>query len=140
MAKKRIPIIGEPVFTLSQHNWSDKIKITTGLSYLNVLAYISVDAVKCMSVGYTDDTMARIIINKDYKNEKNEDVSITIDAEENGKRKTSVDCFVEENEANAVAAEMNKQFKEECKTILDAVGQMYHEYDNINAALKGAKK
>ena len=140
MSKKRIPTIGEPVFTLSQNNWNDKIKVTTGLSYINALSYIAVDAVKCMSVGYTDDSMAKIIINKGYKGPKDEDMSITIDAEENGKKRSSTDVFIDELEANSVATEMNKQFKDDCKVILDLISQVYHEYDNVIGALKAPRK
>lgn len=136
MAKRDIPTIGKPIFTLSVNSLNDKIKVTTGFNYINSLSYVAVNAVKCMSVGYTDDTMQKIIVNKDYKGPNNEDMSIVIDSEENKKAKTSQDIFVDEMEANAIAIEMNKQFKSECKTILDMVGSAFHEYDNVIAGLK----
>ena len=42
-------------------------------------------------------------------------------------------------EANAIAIEMNKQFKNDCKVILDVVSQVYHEYDNVISLLKDVK-
>ena len=140
MAKRKIATFGEAVFILTHNSFTDKFKVTTGFNSLNTLAYIAVDAVKVMSVGYVDATMEKVIYNKDYKDEKGNDVSITVDAEEpTGRKKTSTDVFVNELEANAVAIAMNEQFQQECKAILDAVGMCYHEYDNIKRALKGAK-
>jgi len=141
MAKRKLPTIGEPVFTLAVKSFSEKIKVTSGISSLNTLSYVAVNAVKCMSIGYTDDKMDCIIINKDYKDDAGKDVSIVMDAEEpTGRRKSSIDLFVDELEANAVAIDMNKQFQGECKDIFDAVGACYHEYDNVIAALKMVKK
>lgn len=139
MGKKKIPTIGEPVFTLSQNNFSDRIKVTSGFSSVNTLAYIAVNATKCMSVGYVDDKMEKIIINKDYKDEDGNSVALIIDAEDRPGKKNSMDIFVDEAEANAVALAMNQQFKQDCKLILDTVSQVYHEYDNIMAVLKSAK-
>jgi len=139
MAKNEIPVIGKPFFILKQNNWSDKVKVTTGLNSINTLVYISVDAIKCMSVGYTDETMTRIVINKDYKGADGEDMSYTVNADEANKRRDSTSIFTDELEANAVAAEMNKQFQKECKQILDVVSQVYHEYDNLIGILKSAK-
>jgi len=140
MAKRKIATIGEPVFILTQNNFTDRFKVTTGFNSLNTLAYIGVNAIKVMSVGYVDDTLEKIVYNKDYKDEKGNDVSIIVEAEEpSGKRRSSMDVFVDEAEANAVAISMNDQFQQECKAILDAVSQCYHEYDNIKSSLKRAK-
>jgi hypothetical protein len=140
MGKRSIPTIGEPVFTLTQNNFSDKIKVTQGFSAVNTLAYIGVNAIKCMSVGYVDDTMEKIVINKDYKDNQGNSVAIIIDSDEKpNKKRTSMDIFVDESEANARAIAMNEQFKQDCKLILDTVSQVYHEYDNLNAALRGKK-
>jgi hypothetical protein len=140
MAKRNVPIIGQPVFVLTQNNFTDKIKVTQGISSLNTLAYIGVNAIMVMSVGYTDAKMDKIIINKDYKDDDGKDSAIITEAEEpSGRRKNAMDIFVDESEANAVAYGMNEQFKQECKSILDAVGMCYHEYDTIQRALKGAK-
>jgi hypothetical protein len=138
---KTIPGVGDLVFTLSQNNFNDKIKVSTGLSYINALSYVSVDATKCMNVGYTDDTMTKVIINKDYKGPNGEDVSITMNVDDKiGRKRGSTDIFIDELEANAVAIEMNKQFREDCKNILDVISQVFHEYDNVIAALKSSKK
>jgi hypothetical protein len=140
MSKRKIATIGEPIFILTQNNFSDRIKVTTGFNSLNTLSYIGVNAIKVMSVGYTDDKMEKIIYNKDYKDDKNNDISIVVDAEEpSGRKRTSMDVFVDEAEANAVAIQMNDQFQQECKAILDVVTQCYHEYDNIKRGFKQAK-
>jgi hypothetical protein len=141
MSKETVPTIGQPIFTLTQNNWSDKIKVTQGFSSVNTLAYIAVNAVKCMSVGYVDDKMEEIVINKDYKDIDGHSVAIVMNAgDKPGRKKSAIDIFLDEEEANAVAIGMNQQFKQECKEILDVVSMVYHEYDNLNGALKAANK
>ena len=141
MSKPKIPVIGEPIYILSQNNFSEKVKASVGYNAINTLAYVAVDAIKVMSVGYTDDSMTKIVINKDYKVEGSEDsAAVYMNVEENtNKKRNSTDIFVDELEANAIAIEMNKQFKNDCKVILDVVSQVYHEYDNVISLLKDVK-
>jgi hypothetical protein len=143
MAKNRnIPSIGDPFFTLVRKSFTKKLQILSDSSYFNTLSYIGVDATKCMNVGFTDDTMTEVIINKGYKNnpEDKQDQSVLVPAEEpKGTKRDSTSIFVNEAEANAIAIEMNKQLQEECKAVLDSIGAIYHEYGNVIGALKGAK-
>ena len=141
MSKPKIPVIGEPIYILSQNNFSEKVQASVGYNAINTLAYVAVDAIKVMSVGYTDDSMTKIVINKDYKVEGSEDsAAVYMNVEENtNKKRNSTDIFVDELEANAIAIEMNKQFKNDCKVILDVVSQVYHEYDNVISLLKDVK-
>jgi hypothetical protein len=81
---------------------------------------------------YEDEDMKNILINGGTDNEIQIKVSDLVD----GKEKNSYSTFVDIAEANAVAKRMNEVQKQNCKSILDMVTTVYHEYDNVILALK----
>ena len=129
----RIPIFGEPVFRISANNFSERIKVSDATSRhsINELQYFAVDAVKVVRLEYEDEDMKVLLINGGTDNEIRVKVN-DLDAKE----KNSYSIFIDIMEANAVARRMNELQKTNCKGILDAVSQVYHEYDNVIASLK----
>lgn len=137
MKNQRIPILGQPVFTLSDNSLEERVTIVGERGLLNSLVYFAVDAILVKKLEYADEKMNKVIINRGMTAEGDDTVSLEIhmDLEKNFSREAdATTIFVDESEAQAVARKMNENQKKNCKKLLDIATKAYNEYDAIIAA------
>lgn len=136
----QIPTLGQPVFVIVDNPLEDRVSIAGERGLLNALVYFAVDAILVRSLGYLDETLRRIIINKGMKDEHDPEKSleIVLDLDKNFARGevTPSTIFVSEAEAQAVARKANENQKKSCKKLLDLVTSAFNEYDRVIEACK----
>lgn len=136
---KTIPILGQPVFRISENPLEERVTLAGERGVLNSLVYFAVDAVMVRKLEYDGPNLNKIIINRDMTAENNpeESVEIRYDVEKNFSREANAETvFVDEDLANQIAAKLNKNQKTHCGKLLDLVTKAYNEYDKVIAVCK----
>lgn len=135
----KVPVLGQPVFVISENDLDNKIGLSDGRGYFTGLRYFAHDAILVKGQRYTDDTMNKIVINEGMVDEADEKKSLelVIDLERNfTKTKDATTVFFDEEDAVACAAEMNKNQRTQCKKLADLAVKALNTYDDIIAACK----
>ena len=133
MSKQELPILGKPIFIITQNSMSEKVQIAND-GYLNELIYFAVNGVKVMALEYADGTTEKVIINKGMKESQEPDAkSLQFLFDPNKEPEDSYGIFVDEAAAQRIAERMNKTQKGKCKKMLDELTKCFHEYDGVIA-------
>ena len=132
-----VPILGQPVFVISENSLEDKVTIVGERGLLNSLVYFAHDGIIVRSQRFEDDKLRKIVINEGMVTEGEERTSLELhlDLDRNfSKDPDSTTIFVNEADAAAVARKMNENQKKQCKKLLDLATKAYNSYDDIIAA------
>lgn len=136
----RVPVFGQPVYQIVENNLSNVVKIIGEYGHTNSLVYYAVNAIKVMKLEYADETLKKIVINRDMVSTEEEprSLEIRLDIEKNfNGPQDAATTFVDEEAANLVAARLNKARKSECLKLADAINRGLSEYDKIIAICEG---
>ena len=134
-----MPVLGSPVFRISENLLTDKVSLSDSGGLLNALVYFAVDGVLVKKEEYEDDKMNVVIINKGMVDEENDHKSLEIryDLNKNDDRKQSspsVSIYVDEADAQLVAKKLNENQKINAKKLMELAIKVYNSYDQIIAA------
>jgi len=128
----KVPVLGQPVFVITENPLEDKVSIVGERGFLNNLVYYAADAIMVKALAYADEQMTKVVINKGMHLEGDESKSLEIhmDLQRNtGRDNDSTTIFVDEFEAQAIARKLNENQKKNCKKLLDLATKAYNEYD-----------
>jgi len=132
--KPKLPILGQPIFIITENSLDKKVAISGTVGVLNSLTYFAADAIQVLKLEYADDSMERVIINRDMVNEENPDQKLEFIIDLKNNKGDLTTKFIDEREAQDVAKQMNINQQKQCKKLVDMITHAYHEYDNVIAA------
>jgi hypothetical protein len=133
MNKPKLPILGQPVFKISENSFDERVQLIGERGFLNSLTYFAADAIMVKKLEYETDKMDIVIINKDMVDSENPDKKIEIKIDLKREKEDHLTIFVDEIEAQRVAKQMNINQQKQCKKLVDAVNIVYNEYDKVIA-------
>lgn len=135
-SNENVPILGQPVFVITENSLEEKVTIVGERGLLNSLVYFAHEGILVKKLGYADDKLRKIIINEGMVTEDDDRKSLEIhlDLDKNfGRDPDATTVFVDESIAASVARKMNENQKKQCKKLLDLATKAYNTYDDIIA-------
>ena len=130
----KLPTLGQPVFVISENPLEERVTVVGERGLLNNLVYFAVDSIKANKLEYADDTMKKIIINRDMvtNDEEKKSLELHVDLEKNSNREPDLSTvFFDEIDAQLIARKANENQKKSCRKLLDLATKAFNEYDTI---------
>lgn len=128
--QEMIPIFGKPIYVITSNDVTNLVKDSSTLklktrfrSSISHLQYFAASAILVKRLEFADDDMETYLVNKDT------DVEMKLSKEDIGKK-----VFLDKDEAELLASEMNEEMKENLHEMATEAMELFHNIDTVISA------